>query len=256
MNIGLSFAVVLLASASLLSQTAEAPPTGAENSTARPAPVANASTSTIAPDLDRLETVASQAVIEIGLLRIEKWKATSDARSAAQADADSVQRNLSSALPGLIAAVRSSPDDVNASFKLYRDLNALYDVLGTLTEATRVYGHKGDYEALVQQLQVIGSTRRKLGEALERLTATTQNKLQQMQVQIKAQQEQLAAAQSAAAEARKQVVLAQTEPPKKPAPKRKTVAKKPPAAVGATNSNSSSSNSTGPTATGAAVPKP
>jgi peptidoglycan hydrolase CwlO-like protein len=141
---------------------------------------------------------------------------------------------------------------VNAEFKLYRNLDALYEVFGTLTEVTRVFGQKGDYEALAQQLQVIGSTRRKLGESLEQLTATAQNQLNQMRAQIKAQQEQLAAA---AAAPPKQIVVAQAEPPKKAAPKKKSVAKKPASAGSGSNSNSPSSNSNGQTSAVTNAPK-
>jgi hypothetical protein len=207
------------------------------------------------PDLDRLQVIASQANTLIGRLGIERWKVSSEARSAAQADAESVQSNLTSALPGMIAAIRAAPDDLNAEFKLYRNLNALYDVFGTLTEATRVFGQKRDYQELSQQLRGISAVRRRLGENLEQLTATTQNQLNQMRIQIKSQQEQLVAAQAAATEARKQIELAQAEPPKKTAAKKKTVVKKPTAAASGSNVNSSGSNSNVQPAAGNTSPK-
>lgn len=252
MKIGLTIPLLLFAPALMLSQ---APPTSSEPSGAPPATVAGTPTSAIAPDLDRLQAVASQANTVIGRLGIQKWKTSSEARSTAQADADSAQRNLKSALPVLIDAVRSAPGDVNAEFKLYRNLNALYDVFGTLTEATRVFGQKGDYAELSQQSQTISSIRRKLGENLEQLTATTQKQLDQMRLQIKSQQEQLASAQAAAAEARKQVELAQAEPPKKTATKKKAVAKKPTSATSGSNVNSSGSNTNGQPAAVTTTPK-
>ena len=191
----------------------------------------------IAPDLDKLQATASQAAQDIGKLRIEKWKANPNAKNAAVADADSVKRNLTDALPRLIDAARATPEDMNAEFKLYRDLNALYDVFGMVTEATRVYGQRGEYDALSQQFQVIGSVRRRLGESLEQLTASTQGELYQIRLQIKDQQEQLAEAKAAAAEARKEVMMAQSAPPEKPAAQKKTVTKKP-----AARSNSASPN--------------
>jgi len=164
-----------------------------------------------------------------------------------------VQRNLTSALPGLIDAVRSAPEDVNAGFKLYRSLSALGDVFGTVTEATRVYGQRSEYETLSQELQVFSSVRRKLGENLEQLTAATQRELNQLRMQSKDQQEKLAKAEAAAAEARQELAVAKSEPPKKPAPKKKTAAKKP---ASGSSANSSTSNATNQTATGAPVPKP
>ena len=207
-------------------------------------------------DLDKLQTAAFQAHADIGKLHIEKWKANAAAKSAVQADADSVQRNLTSALPGLIDAVRSAPEDLNAGFKLYRSLSALGDVFGTVTEATRVHGQRSEYETLSQELQVFSSVRRKLGENLEQLTAATQRELNQLRMQSKDQQEKLAKAEAAAAEARQELAVAQSEPPKKPAPKKKTAAKKPASAASGSSANSSTSNATSQTATGAPVPKP
>jgi hypothetical protein len=205
--------------------------------------------------LEQLQTTGSQAARDIGQLHIEKWKANPAAKSAAQTDAESVQRNLTTALPGLIAAVRTAPDDVGAQFKLYRNLNALCDVFGTVTEATRVFGQKGEYETLSQQLRVMGSARRKLGEELEQLTATNQGELNRMRAQIRDQQEQLEAAKAAAAEARKELPVAQTEPPKKPASKKKAVAKKPVPASTGPSSGSSSSNPSNQTGSVAPAPK-
>lgn len=250
MNIGLCFLVLLLGSIPMLSQTKDNPSPSATGSTG-PAAAPRPSMASILPDLDRLETLDSQATLEIGRLRIEKWKAKSDTRSAAQADADSVQRNLTAALPGLIAAVRSAPDDLSAGFKLYRNLNALYDVFGALTESTGAFGPQADYEALAKQLQVIASVRRNLGDALEQLTATTQHELTQSRIQIKTQQQQLAAATAAPERA----AVAQAEAPKKPAPKKKTAPKKPAAVTSNPNSPSGSSLTT-PAGTAPTVPKP
>lgn len=254
MKIGLSVLLLLFASALVLSQTPEVPSASSAISDEKPTTDSSPAKPSILPDLDKLQTMASQAAQDIVQLHIEKWKANSNAKSAAQADADSIQRNLTTALPGLIGAVRAAPEDVNAGFKLYRSLNALTDVFGTLTEATRVFGQKSEYEALSQQLQVFSSVRRKLGERLEQLTAATQRELNRMRTQIKDQQEKLATAEAAAAEARKELVLAQSEPPKKPAPKKKT-AKKPASAASGSNTNATSPNASGQTAAPAAVPK-
>ncbi len=256
MKTGLSLLLLLVfLSASLRAQTPEVPSSSLASATEKSATTADAPKSSTLPDLDKLQAVASEASADIGQLHIEKWKANSSAKSNAQADADSVRHNLTSALPGLIDAVRSAPDDLNAEFKLYRNLNALYDVFGTLAEATRVFGQKSEYEAMSQQLHVIGSSRRKLGEGLEQSTATAQDQLNQLRTQVKDQREKLVAAEAAAAEARKELVLAQNVPPKKPATKKKSVAKKPASAGSNSNTNPSGSDPNGQTATGTPAPK-
>jgi len=144
--------------------------------------------------LDRLQAAASQANLDLGHMRIEKWKADSNSKQQAQGNADSVQRNLTTALPGLIANVRSAPQDVTSEFKLYRNLNVLYDVFVSLTESAGAFGPRNDYEALAQQLSVIDSVRRNLGDELEKLTASTQLELNQLRTQVRTLKQQAAAA--------------------------------------------------------------
>ncbi len=116
MNIALPFLVLVLTSGLAFSQSPEAAIPSSAGNSGNGANVVNATQSSILPDVEKLEAAASQIPLDIGRLRIEKWKAGSLAKSSAQANADSVQRNLASALPALIAAVRSAPDDLSAEF--------------------------------------------------------------------------------------------------------------------------------------------
>ena len=172
-----------------LGQTATAPTTAPSRGL-----TVNASTTPVLADLDRLQAAASQANLDLGHMRIEKWKADSNSKQQAQGNADSVQRNLTTALPGLIANVRSAPQDVTSEFKLYRNLNVLYDVFVSLTESAGAFGPRNDYEALAQQLSVIDSVRRNLGDELEKLTASTQLELNQLRAQVRTLKQQAAAA--------------------------------------------------------------
>jgi hypothetical protein len=178
-------------------------------------------TGSMISNLDRLQSAASQTNIELGHLRIEKWKADAGSKQQAQANADSIQRNLTTALPGLIDNVRSAPQSVDADFKLYRNLNVLYDVLASLTESTGAFGLRSDYDALAQQLSVMDSVRRNLGDELEKLTASTQSELNQLRAQVHTMQQQ----QSAAATPPKKVIVDDSEAPKKTAHKKKPAQK-------------------------------
>jgi hypothetical protein len=198
------------------------------------------SMTSVLPDLDRLQAAASQAALDIGHMRIEKWKADGESKRQAQSNADSVQRNLTSALPGLIEAVRAAPQDLTAEFKLYRNLNALYDVFGSLAESTGALGPRSDYDALRQQFQVIASVRRDLGDALEHLTASTQTELNQLRVQVRT----LAQQQTAPAPPPKKVVVDDTAPAKTVHKK-----KKPPVTNNGSPSEASGSNSGNTTGT-------
>ena len=216
--------------ASLMAQT---PAVSADPSSQ---PVASGSSMiSILPDLDRLQAAAGQADVDIGRLRIEKWKADGNSKRQAQSNADSLQRNLTAALPGMISDVRTAPQDLGAGFKLYRNLNALYDVMGSLTESAGAFGPNTDYEALARDLQTIDSVRRNLGDAMERLMASTQAEVSRLRTQVQAQQ------QAAAASPPKKVIVDDTEPAKKPARK-----KKPASTTGGDTGSSSNSNPTSP----------
>jgi len=196
-----------------------------------PAPATSAPPPSLASDLDRLQAAASQANMDIGHLRIEKWKADGASRQQAQANADSLQRNLSSALPGLIASFRAAPQDLSAGFKLYRNLNVLYDVLASFTESAGAFGPRSDYQELAQQLSVIDAVRRNLADNLETLTSNTQSELNQLRIQVRSLQ------QAAAAPPPKKVIVDDTAPVKKTMRKKK-------AGTGSTKSTATGSPAT------------
>jgi hypothetical protein len=168
-------------------------------------------------------------------MRIEKWKADTGTKQQAQANADSVQRNLTTALPVLISDVRSAPQDLGAEFRLYRNLVALYDVFTSLTESTGAFGSKSDYDALAQQLSVFDSVRHNLGNALEGLASSTQSELAQLRNQVRTMQQAAAPAPPP-----KKVVVDDNEPVKK------TTHKKKPAASGSAAPSSTGSTSATP----------
>jgi hypothetical protein len=239
----LSLLYLFLVGATALAQI-PANGTGASAGQRHAQSVGSASTVSVSADLDRLQAAASRATLDLGRLRIDKWKADGESKRQAQANADSVQRNLTSALPGLIDAVRSAPQDLSAEFKLYRNLNALYDVFISLTESAGAFGPKSDYEALTQQLETIDSVRRSLGDAVEHLTSSTQSELTQLRAQVRTYQQ-------AAAASPKKVVVDDTEPPKKTVHK-----KKKPAASGSGSSASDASAKSKDGTAGTSPPKP
>jgi hypothetical protein len=182
--------------------------------------------------LSSLEQTARSSVSDISHLRIEKWKADGGTRKSAQSDSDSIQRNMDSALPELIAKVRSAPDDLNANFKLYRNLDVLYDVFSRFAETAGAFGSKEEFQSLAKDLDGLDAARRAMANRLDGLTTSTQNELAQYRNQARA-------AQSAAAAAPpKKIVIDDSEPEKKTATKKKKPAAKP-----ADTSNPSSSNS-------------
>ena len=211
---------LLLAAGSLaLAQQPASPSLPAADSAAAP--------SAAAPDpvLDQIVRTAQAASLNLARLRVDKWKTNGDVKQQTQSNVDSLSRNMSSALPGIVQQVRSAPQSLAAEFKLYRNLNALYDVYSNVTESAGAFGPKQEYDALSSDLNSLDQERRTLADRLEQ--AATQQDAEV--ARIRAAQRQAAAA--AAAPPKKVVVdngdtTTSTSATKKPA--KKTTKKTPP----------------------------
>jgi hypothetical protein len=151
---------------------------------------------------------------DLGKVRIERWKADSGIKRDVQGNVESVRRNLQSALPEMITQVSNAPEDIAASFNLYRNLDALYDVFGQVVEAAGAFGSKDEYQNLSNDMSSVQSARRALGDRMQNLAAAKEGELARLRNQIKA----LQAANPPAPP--KKIIVDDTEPPKKPVKKK------------------------------------
>ncbi len=210
----------VLMAALLLRATASAHAAQSATGPAQP-PVAYASVSQLNGILTPLQQTAQSMLTDIGKMRIEKWKTDSTNKQQALANASSIQRNLQSALPEMIGQLNNSPEDLAASFKLYRNLDALYDVFGSLVESAGAFGNKEEFQSLSNDMNGLESARRTFGERMQKLAASKEDELTHLRVQVKA----LSAAPPPPPQ---KIVVDDTEPPKK-AVKKKVTKPKPPA---------------------------
>ena len=190
------------------------------NQSAAAPPVAYASMSQLNLMLSELEQAAHTAQVDLAKMRIEKWKTDSNTKRQEQANVESVQRNLQSALPEIIAQIRNSPENLNLTFKLYRNLDALYDVFGSLVESAGAFGNKDDFQSLGNDLNAFEKSRRSFADRMETLTGAKEVELTQLRTQVKTLQAAVPPIPP------KKVVVDDTETPKKPV-KKKSAPKKP-----------------------------
>jgi hypothetical protein len=183
-----------------------------------PAPVAYASASEVNNILDQVRQTAQNIDGDLSKTRVEKWKADSAIKREIQGNVESVRRNLQSALPDMITALSNAPEDLAASFKLYRNLDALYDVFGQVVESAGAFGTKDEYQNLGNDMSSLQSARRMLGERMQNLAAAKETELTRLRNEVKA-------AQAAPPAPPTKVVVDDTEPPKKAVKKKKTPAK-------------------------------
>lgn len=123
-------------------------------------------------DLDRISQAAQG---DIANLQVEKWKSGwktgflkdgSHSQQAQQA-AGSLQRNLATALPGLIHDVQNSRGSISTTFKLYDDVSLVCEAVDSLINASEAAGHKGDAAPLVDDYTALTRVRRALSNYIQ-----------------------------------------------------------------------------------------
>jgi len=227
MKLALGFSLIFCTSVLLVAQTASpSPPTPPTTS----APVPYSSVSQVNLLLSQVEQTSQSMQRDLSALRIEKWKTDANTKRGSQADVASIQRNLQTALPGIIAELRNSPESLPPTFKLYRNLDALYDVFASLAESTGAFGSRDDYQALRNDVNSLETSRRMFADRLETLAGSKEAELTRLRTDL-----QNARAIEQAAPPKK-VVVDDTKPPKKPV--RKKPAPKPPKPPASTPSSS------------------
>ena len=253
-----SYVLFLLPGAAALAQSsAPAPPSAVAYSVQgqEPAysaqaggPVSYASVTQVNGLLAQLEATSKSTQEDLTRLRIERWKTDTSSKKQALGNVDSIQRNLQNALPEIMVQVRNGPEDLPATFKLYRNLDALYDVLGSVVEAVGAFGSKDDFQSLSNDLSSFEGTRKQFAERIENLASSKEQEIVRLRTDLKTVQAAIPAAPP------KKIVVDDTEPPKKP-PVKKPAAKKP-AAKPATPPSGTAKPATGTTQTPQQPTKP
>src|SRR5215471_1007263 len=179
------------------------------SATVAPPPVSYASVSELNMLLSQLEQASQATQADLAKMRIEKWKADSDTKRQGLANVESIQRNLQDALPEMIGKLRASPEDLAATFKLYRNLEALYDVFGSLVESAGAFGSKDEFQGAENNLSALESSRRAFADRMDSLASAKEGELAHLRAQLQSAQATIPATPP------KKVIVDDTEPPKK-----------------------------------------
>jgi hypothetical protein len=99
----------------------------------------------------------------IANLSVGHWKAPAETRAAIQQDIGSMQRDLNATLPGLVAQAEANPAALSPAFAVFRNLDALYDVLLRVTETAALAGSGSDAGSLEDARAGLEDGRGKLG---------------------------------------------------------------------------------------------
>src|ERR1700730_481668 len=177
-------------------------------------PVSYASINQLNQLLSQLEQASQAAQVDLAKLRIEKWKTDSGSKRQAQAHVESIERNLQSAMPEIIAVLRTSPESLTSTFKLYRNLDALYDVLGSVAESAGAFGSKDELQSLENDLSALEKSRRSFADRVETLAGAKEGEVTRLRAAL-----QNAEANNTS-QPPKKIVVDDTAPAKKPVKKK------------------------------------
>jgi hypothetical protein len=164
--------------------------------------------------VSEIQQATSTATVNIGKLRIERWKTDSGQKQQLQQVADSLQKNIANAVPGLVNDVQSSHGGVVASFKLYHNLNVLYEFLSSLADAAGGLGKREEYEPLATDAAALDTARQNLSVYIEQAAVKLETMNRPPTGTIPVQ-----AGQNALVPGKKVVVIDDTEPQPKKRPK-------------------------------------
>jgi hypothetical protein len=171
--------------------------------------------------LGPIEQAANATSLDLAHLRIEKWKGDKAFKADTASKAASLERNLTAALPEMVANVRAAPGSMAPALKLYRNLNVVYDVLATVAESAGAFGPKDEFRTLATDLEAIDTARRALVDALERNAAAQDAELTRLRSQSRS---------TPSSSEVKKIVIDDNQPAPKPRKKKPVKAPPPPEA--------------------------
>jgi len=203
----LSLAPVMLYSQASPSSSAASVPATAQSSPSAQAP---------APPSTLLQPALRDVESTLNSLKFDKWKKGS-VRDQAASNANAILGDLKAKLPPLVAEADAANGAISLSIPLLKHLDALYDVLLRVEEASRVSAPGDQIDQLESALTKFERARITLYDAMQQKAAGQEKQVTDLQAKIKAQE------QAAAEEKKKPSQETKPQPctPPKPTPKKK-----------------------------------
>jgi len=154
--------------------TAAAQPAGPASGSAPAPAMAGRTGATLQPSIHLVKEALST-------VNIDKWKASSAIKSEADGNLNSVQRDIDQTLPALVMAADAAPDSVAKALPVFRNVDALYDVMLRLVAAGRMAAPKDQLGALDDALSSIAKSRSALGDQLQASAESQEQRMIRLQ---------------------------------------------------------------------------
>jgi hypothetical protein len=123
-------------------------------------------TAPVAPgafDLSSLRPALDNVKSTVGGLSVSRWKVPGPVRANVEGDIASIQHDLNDTLPGLMASAGTGSSSVLPQFAVFRNLDALYDVLLRVAETANFANASADAASLEAARASLEDGRARLG---------------------------------------------------------------------------------------------
>lgn len=144
-----------------------------------------------------LQPALSQTQATLSELKIDKWKKGS-VRDEAGGNVHSLLHDLETNLPPLLTAADAEPGSLSRAIPLMKHLDAFYDVLLRVEEASRVSAPSDQVNALQQTLLGVNQARIAFDDQLQTQAASQEKQVFELRTQLKTQKDTTAALQAKA----------------------------------------------------------
>jgi hypothetical protein len=115
-------------------------------------------------DVGSLRPALGTVKTTVAGLNVARWKVPGQTRTNVEADLGSIQRDLNETLPNLLSQAESAPPgSLLPAFAVFRNLDALYDVLLRITETAAFGNSSADAASLEEARAGLEDARAKLG---------------------------------------------------------------------------------------------
>ena len=146
---------------------------------AAPAPAAPLRLSSSLLELQRVASATDKDIASLGIDKPKSnWKTlwiSSGSHKQQSEMAVSLQRNLETAMPELIREVQTSHGSISSTFKLYNDLNAVHQTLGSLVGSLDTHSKNPVPASLANDLSTMGRIRQQLSSYIQDVTASMES---------------------------------------------------------------------------------
>ena len=144
---------------------------------------------------DILQRSLDEVQQTVGGIKLDKWKRGS-VRDEAGNNIDAIQRDLKGTLPDLMKQADTAPGTLSKVLPVSRNVDALYDVMVHVVEASRVSAPSDQVGQLQAAMADLEKARVSLGNQLQQVAAQQEKQLVDLRTTVQTQAASLKAAAS------------------------------------------------------------